>query len=151
MPTYETLQYIGSFDLVIDEESLGDVVIAHGGGYFDFWKLDLPYETLKLRLTFKVLPDSGKKIDAGASFGGAVTRYQYIRDFYRRNRIQGIKPFIISGPGDGVSRYFFFSDPRASYSLAMSALYTSGLQLSQIRLAGTTAPSDPLSTPALII
>jgi len=144
---YETLQYIGNFDLEVVAVSLGDVVIPHGGAMYEFFKLDSAQGQRGLNLKFKTLPQSGSTINAGNAFGGQQTRFDYIWGIYQRNRVQGIKPIIVIGPDDNVARYYFFSEAQMTFNMMMSRMFSSGAKLMQINLPGVTDNTDPLSTP----
>jgi hypothetical protein len=145
--TYETLQYIGSFDLEIVANSLGDIVIPHGGAMYEFFKLDSPYGQRGLNLKFKVLPQSGSLIDAGDVYGGCPNRFDYIWGIYQRNRVQGIKPIIVTGPDDVVDRFYYFTEAQLSFNMFSSKMFSSGVKLMQINLPGITGPGDPLAQP----
>jgi len=143
---YETLQYIGSFDLEIVAMSLGDVVIPHGGAMYEFFKLDSAQGQRGLNLKFKTLPQSGSTFNAPAPYG-AQNRFDYIWGIYQRNRVQGIKPIIVVGPDDNIARYYFFSEAQMTFNLMMSRMFSSGAKLLQVNLPGVTDITDPLSTP----
>jgi len=147
MDAYETLQYIGSFDLEIVANSLGDVVIPHGGAMYEFFKLDSVQGQRGLNLKFKVLPQSGSLIDAGDAYGGQQNRFDYIWGIYQRNRVQGIKPIVVVGPDDSVARFYYFTEAQMTFNMFASKLFSSGVKLLQINLPGITGPEDPLSMP----
>ena len=147
MSVYETLQYIGSFDLEIVANSLGDVVIPHGGAMYEFFKLDSTQGQRGLNLKFKVLPQSGSLIDAGDAYGGQQNRFDYIWGIYQRNRVQGIKPIVVVGPDDSIARFYYFTEAQMSFNMFASKLFSSGVKLLQINLPGVTGPEDPLTMP----
>lgn len=91
------------------------------------WSLRLP--TLA---SIDVLPNTVTGIN-----GESVSREQYVWDLYCEQQVTG-EPFVYTSPRNGQYYLVEFVDEKLTYEQARVKLYSTGLELRQVRISGET-------------
>jgi len=145
---YELLQCIGDYGLSVSVRYDLLKFVKPGGFRDPAINTGHSEGLLSFALKFDLLPKTAGQsgINPGEELGGLQSRADYLWAFFCRHKQQGDKPFRLEFemPGELATKEILcvFADDQLSYTLFAARMFSSGLNLEQVRIEGDQVGSD---------